>query len=78
MKNKLTDLNSHLFAQLERLSNEDLKGEDLATEITRSNAVANVALEIIANGKLVLDAQKAFGDRLVTKPALMLAVDTSE
>lgn len=29
MQNTLTDLNNHLFAQLERLSDEDLKGDSL-------------------------------------------------
>ena len=56
MKNKLTDLNNHLFAQLERLGDEDLTGEQLAEEISRSKAVTGLASQIIANGTLVLKA----------------------
>ncbi|MGX0927141.1 hypothetical protein ACUXHJ_002429, partial [Staphylococcus epidermidis] len=53
MRNTLTDLNNHLFAQLERLSDEDLKGEELKEELQRSNAVSKVAQNIINNGSLV-------------------------
>ncbi|CAI7725069.1 MULTISPECIES: hypothetical protein [Bacillus] len=58
MRNTLGDLNNHLFAQLERLSDEDLKGEELQEEIERSKAVTDVANRIISNGALVLQAQK--------------------
>ena len=60
MKNKLIDLNNHLFAQLERLSDESLTSEALQAEIQRSQAVTSVAKEIVSNGRLVLDAQKQF------------------
>lgn len=65
MKNKLTDLNDHLFAQIERLSDEGVKGDKLAVEIERARAVSLVADKIIGNAKLLLDAQKALGDRLI-------------
>ncbi|MEK4704934.1 hypothetical protein ACQCU3_03740 [Bacillus altitudinis] len=58
MRNTLGDLNNHLFAQLERLSDEELKGEELQEEIERSKAVTDVANRIISNGALVLQAQK--------------------
>ena len=58
MKNTLGDLNNHLFAQLERLGDEELKGEDLLEEISRAKAVSSVAAQIIANGSLVLEAKK--------------------
>lgn len=58
MKNTLGDLNNHLFAQLERLGDEELTGEKLADEINRAKAVTSVASQIIANGSLVLEARK--------------------
>jgi len=63
MKNTLADLNNHLFAQLERLSEEDLKGENLIEEINRAKAVNQVATQIINNGSLILDAKKWWDDR---------------
>ncbi|EKF9664386.1 hypothetical protein JG654_13955 [Vibrio cholerae] len=61
MKNKLSDLNNHLFSQLERLSDEDLKGDELKEEIERSKAVKAIAQEIISGGKLALEAQLELG-----------------
>lgn len=62
IKNKLTDLNDHLFAQLERLNNEDMPEEKMAMEIERSKAVGNIAKNIITNGRLLLDSKKHFDE----------------
>ncbi|MBL3601593.1 MAG: hypothetical protein JMN25_17305 [gamma proteobacterium endosymbiont of Lamellibrachia anaximandri] len=75
MKNKLTDLNDHLFAQMERLSDESLKDKALDSELQRTKAITSVAKEIISNGKLALDAQKAFSENLIGKTPPMLGVD---
>ncbi len=57
MKNKLSDLNNHLFAQMERLQNEEMNGDDLRTEIERAKSVAMISNQIVSNARLVLDAQ---------------------
>jgi hypothetical protein len=80
MKNKLTDLNNHLFAQLERLGDEELTGEQLTEEISRSKAVTGLASQIIANGTLVLKAvqmkqEYLDGDKVMPK---MLTGESSE
>lgn len=64
MNNTLGDLNNHLFAQLERLDNKDLKGDALQEEINRARAINSVASQIVANASLVLDAKKAVSDFL--------------
>ncbi|WP_140918201.1 hypothetical protein [Limnobaculum xujianqingii] len=61
MKNTLEDLNNHLFAQIERLGDEDLTSEKLETELKRSREIANIASKIVDNGRLALDVQKALG-----------------
>jgi hypothetical protein len=58
MRNKLEDLNNHLFEALERLNDDELTGEELEKEIKRAKTVSSVAHAIIANGNLVLQAQK--------------------
>jgi hypothetical protein len=65
MKNKLTHLNDHLFAQLERVSDEDLTPDQLTTELNRSKAVTSIAKEIVSNARLALDAEVKVGDSIV-------------
>jgi len=62
MKNKLTDLNDHLFAQMERLADENLTGDKLDQEIKRGEAVAKVADQIVRGASLQLQAAKLVSD----------------
>jgi hypothetical protein len=58
MKNKLSDLNDHLFAQIERLGDTDIEGDQLNTEINRSKAMAQIATQIVNSAKITVDAMK--------------------
>ena len=74
MKNKLSDLNDHLFEAIEWLGDRDLKGEDLREEIRRAEAKCRVAQQIIAGGNLALNALKAadaFMDQKTKLPPLL-------
>lgn len=62
MKNTLTDLNNHLFAQIERLNDEALTSEQLAFESERAKSITSVAKTIVENARLVLDAQITISD----------------
>lgn len=66
MKNKLSDLNNHLFAQLERLNDESLQGEELQSEIKRSHAVTGVARQIIGNANVMLKAEQLRADNRIS------------
>lgn len=58
MKNSLVDLNEYLFEQLDRLTNDDLTGEELETELKRAKTVSQIASNIVNSTAVILDAQK--------------------
>lgn len=62
MKNKLADLNNHLFAQLERLGDEDLKPDQLEREIERSKAITIISREVVSNAALQVRAAEVFAE----------------
>jgi hypothetical protein len=57
-RNKLTDLNDHLFAQLERLNDEELTAEQTENEVKKAKAISAIAAQIIKSSKVTLDAMK--------------------
>lgn len=56
MKNKLSDLNDHLFAQIERLGDEEMTEEQIEKEAKRAEAIVAVADQIVKNADLQLKA----------------------
>ena len=64
MKNKLTDLNDHLFAQLERLGDENLKGDNLKEEIGRADSMARIATQIVNNSNNIIKTIKMADDMM--------------
>jgi hypothetical protein len=62
MKNRLIDLNNHLFAQLERLSDEELSAEKIEQEVKRTDAIVAVSEQIVRNADLSLKAAKLVAD----------------
>lgn len=57
-RNTLADLNNHLFAQLERLGEEDISPDQLEIELKRAKALNGVSKNIIENAKLALEGAK--------------------
>lgn len=72
MKNKLSDLNNHLFAQLERLSEEGLSAEQIAQEVTRADAIVGVAEQIVKNADLQLKAVAILAQHERMRPHLTM------
>ncbi len=75
MKNKLIDLNNHLFLQMERLLDEELSDEEFIREIDRSKSASNLAAQIINNANLALKASVAINEGLLKEPPKMLGLN---
>ena len=66
MKNRLTDLNDMLFAQLERIADEDLSAEQLTQEIQRATAVVQIADRIVDTATLQLQGARLIAEHGAT------------
>ncbi len=62
MKNKIVDLNNHLFAQLERLGDEELTPEQLEAECKRAEAIAEISEQLIRSANVSLKAAELTGE----------------
>jgi len=60
-RNKMNDLRDHLFAQLERLGDDESMKNPISRdrEVERSKAIVNVSNSLIASAKVEIDFLKA-------------------
>ncbi|MFV1733654.1 hypothetical protein VWX99_00385, partial [Phaeobacter sp. JH18-27] len=76
--NKLADLNNHLFAQLERLSEEKLTSDQIEDEVKRTEAIVSLSDQIVGNADLQLKAAKLFAEHGSTVLPLLPQLGKSE
>lgn len=57
-QNKISDLNNHLFAQLERLGDESIKGDEMEQEFKKAKAIGNISGQIIKAAALTMQTAK--------------------
>lgn len=62
MKNKLSNLNNHLFAQLERLADEDLTPDQIEQEVRRADAIVDISEQVLQIANTGLKAAKLFAE----------------
>lgn len=62
MKNRLSDLNDHLFAQMERLSDDGLDADKMDAEVQRTQSIVSLANQIVGNADLQLKAAKLYAE----------------
>jgi hypothetical protein len=73
-KNRLCDLNDHLFAQIERLSDEDNTPEKIDQEHKRAEAMVGVADQILRTTAVQLQAAKLVNDHDGSDPRPYLSM----
>lgn len=77
-KNKLSDLNDHLFAAIERLNDEDLTSEQLEIETKRADSIVQLSNQVISIAKTTVDALKLVSNGNLTAHELPKTFDLPE
>jgi len=70
MRNHQIDLDNHLFAELERLGNEELGADELRAEIERAEAITKVANAINSSRANSLKALRFKDEAQASHPTL--------
>ena len=77
-RDTLQDLNSYLFMEIERLSDEELTGDELDKELQRAKGITSVAERIIGNANVVMESVKLsleYGVRRDNLPRMLIGRD---
>ena len=75
MKSNLTSLNDMLYEQLERINDDDLKGDELKEQLAKSKMINDVAKTIVANSTLMFRAIKYADENGIEDETKLLEVD---
>lgn len=65
---KMSELDAHLFAALDRLDVDNMTTEQIDAEVKRAEAIVRIADQITENSKVKLSAAKLFaehGDKIL-------------
>ena len=76
--NNLNTLNSKLFEQLDRLTNNNLSGDKLREALERTDAIVDISRTIISNADLMLKAMVAKDEKLGSYAKLPALLDSNE
>lgn len=58
MRADLVSLNDTLFEMIERIHDDELKGQELNEQLIKAKAISDISTNIINNTKLMIDAAK--------------------
>lgn len=79
MQNNLSDLNNHLFSQLELLESGELSEKDLELELKKAKAITQISSQILNIARLqiaAINTAESCGLRNKDMPALIATKDS--
>ncbi|CDD75571.1 phage protein [Cryptobacterium sp. CAG:338] len=70
MADTISHIRNALVTQLDRLTNDNLEGEQLKTEINRARAMSEISEQVLDAGRLALQAARFVDSSLADNPRL--------
>lgn len=70
MADTISHVRNALVTQLDRLTNDDLEGDKLQTEINRARAMSEISEQVLDAGRLALQAARFVDTSMSANPKL--------